>query len=65
MPAIDSTPSGRKTADQYVLRFEKDGHRDRLKIQAIQGKRSLNKQILLLIEEGEKATQEQPKGAQQ
>lgn len=64
MPAIETSPPDRKTADQYVVRFEKAGHRDRLKVQAIQGKRSLNKQILLLIEEGEKAIQK-PAGAQQ
>lgn len=54
--------SASKRPDQYVLRFEKDGHRDSLKIQAIQAKRSLNKQILLLIEAGERAMHTQ--GAQ-
>lgn len=50
-----TTVASQEKTDKYVLRFEKPGHRDRLKIQAIQGKRSLNKQILLLIEAGEKA----------
>lgn len=42
--------------DRYILRFERDGHRDQLKIQAIREKRSLNKQILVMIEAGEAAT---------
>lgn len=61
MTAIPDHANARKTADQYVVRFEQPGHRDRLKIQAIQGKRSLNKHILFLIEAGEKA--QQPQGA--
>lgn len=63
METNDSPPPSR-TADQYVLRFEQPGHRDRLKVQAAQAKRSLNKQILLLIEAGERA-QQQPQGAAQ
>ena len=59
MTATPDQATARKTADQYVVRFEKPGHRDRLKIQAIQGKRSLNKHILFLIEAGEKAQQTQ------
>ncbi len=42
-------------ADKYVLRFETPGHRDRIKKMAAHEKRSLNKQLLLLIEAGEKA----------
>lgn len=57
MPANQAPGTASRTSDQYVLRFETPGHRDRLKIQAIQGKRSLNKHILFLIEEGEKAQQ--------
>lgn len=63
MPATEPSIRARERADQYVLRFEMPGHRDRLKIQAIHGKRSLNKHILFLIEAGEKAVQ-QPQGAQ-
>lgn len=45
----------RKHAEKYILRFEQPGHRDRLKAQATREKRSLNKQILTLIEAGEAA----------
>jgi len=41
--------------EKYILRFEKPGHRDRLKNLAAAEKRSLNKQILILLEAGEKA----------
>lgn len=45
-----------KTADQkYILRFEEPGHRERLKGQAVAAKRSLNRQLLLLLEAGERA----------
>lgn len=45
-----------KQADEkYILRFEQPGHRDRIKEQAAQAKRSLNKQLLVLIEAGEEA----------
>lgn len=40
-------------AQKVMLRFEKHGHRDRLKALAAREKRSLNKQILVLIEAGE------------
>lgn len=40
---------------KYILRFEEPGHRDRLKQQAADAKRSLNRQLLLLIEAGERA----------
>ena len=50
-------------ADKYILRFSRPGHRDQIKIAAIQAKRTLNQQLLFLIEAGEKATQAQ--GAQQ
>lgn len=52
---MDSKP---QKQDKYVLRFEQDGHRDRLKEMATRGKRSLNKQILLLIELGEESTEQ-------
>lgn len=42
-----------QSADKYILRFEQPGHRDRLKEQAERAKRTLNKQILALIEAGE------------
>jgi hypothetical protein len=44
----------RKDGDKYILRFDRPGHRDRLKAQATEAKRSLNKQILMLIEAGER-----------
>ena len=45
-----------KNANQkYILRFEEPGHRDRLKGQAVAAKRSLNRQLLLLLEAGERA----------
>jgi len=47
--------------ERYIVRFETPGHRERLKAIAAREKRSLNKQILLLIEAGEAATQ--PQGA--
>lgn len=44
-----------QAADQkYILRFEEPGHRERLKQQAIDAKRSLNRQLLLLLEAGER-----------
>lgn len=46
-------------ADKYVLRFEQPGHRERLKEMAAREKRSLNKQILSLIEAGEQAKREE------
>lgn len=49
--------------DKYILRFEQQGHRDRLKQLAEREKRSLNKQILLLIEAGEHALQRTPRPA--
>lgn len=52
-----------KTQDQYVLRFDRPGHREAIKAEAKKNRRSLNKQLLILIEAGEKATQAQ--GAQQ
>tara|TARA_R110002049_G_scaffold94635_8_gene232814 strand:+ start:1279 stop:1464 length:186 start_codon:yes stop_codon:yes gene_type:complete len=43
----------RQPADKYILRFETPGHRARLKALAEREKRTLNKQILALIEAGE------------
>ncbi len=51
--------AGQEKADKYILRFEKPGHRARLKAQAALEKRTLNKQILLLIEAGERAIERQ------
>lgn len=54
--------------EKYILRFEEPGHRDRLKRQASDAKRSLNKQLLVLIEAGERALHpqsNQQKGTQQ
>ena len=42
-------------APRFMLRFDDPEHRGRLKLQANKAKRSLNKHILLLVEEGEKA----------
>ncbi|THF64261.1 hypothetical protein [Pseudothauera rhizosphaerae] len=44
-----------RNEDKYILRFEQPGHRDRLKELAAREKRSLNKQILVLIDAGEAA----------
>lgn len=41
--------------DKYILRFERPNHRAELKSQAALAKRSLNKQILHLIERGEES----------
>ena len=46
--------------EKYILRFEQPGHRKRIKQQAAQAKRSLNKQLLVLIEAGEKALHTKP-----
>lgn len=58
-----------KQADEkYILRFEQPGHRERLKQQAEEAKRSLNKQLLLLLEAGERTlypSTTQQKGPQQ
>lgn len=43
-----------QTNQKYILRFEEPGQRDRLKRQAVAAKRSLNRQLLLLIEAGER-----------
>lgn len=45
-------------ADRYIIRFEKPGHRDELKRQAIEAKRTLNKHLLMLIEKGQKEAQQ-------
>lgn len=42
-------------AEKFIVRFDQPGHRERLKKLAVEAKRSLNKQILVLIEAGEKA----------
>lgn len=43
------------TDEKYILRFEQAGHRGRIKQQAVRAKRSLNAQLLMLIEAGEQA----------
>lgn len=45
----------RQSGEKYILRFEQPGHRARLKALAEREKRTLNKQILTLIEAGEAA----------
>jgi len=60
---IESEPPTQKQADKYILRFERSNHRAELKSQAACAKRSLNKHILFLIEQGEKFSN-QPQGAQ-
>ncbi|GAA3997167.1 hypothetical protein GCM10022279_21040 [Comamonas faecalis] len=57
--------AGQEKADKYILRFENPGHRARLKAQAAIEKRTLNKQILILIEAGERALQQPRQPAQQ
>ncbi len=42
--------------DKFILRFNRTGHRAELKRMAADQKRSLNAQILLLIEAGQRAT---------
>jgi hypothetical protein len=49
-------------ADQYVLKFEAPGQRQRLKDQAKRQKRSLNNYLLLLIEAGEHVVAKQFQG---
>jgi len=41
--------------DKFVLRFEKSGQRDELKIRAIRNGRSTNAELLHLIERGMEA----------
>lgn len=48
-------PTASQQAAKFMLRFEDNAHRGRLKAIATREKRSLNKQILLLIEAGEVA----------
>lgn len=50
---ISKYPS--QQAPKFMLRFDDPTHRERLKVQADKAKRSLNKHLLLLVEEGEKA----------
>ena len=44
-------------ADRFLVRFDRPGHREELKALAAQERRSLNSQINLLIEAGQKALQ--------
>jgi plasmid stability protein len=45
-----------QAADRFMLRFHDDGQRTALKQRAAQNKRSLNAEILYLIEKGVQAT---------
>lgn len=40
-------------AEKFIIRFERPGHRDELKRQASEAKRTLNKHLLYLIERGQ------------
>ena len=63
MQAEQAHKPQRSSSEQFVLRFDRIGHREAIKQEAAKNKRSLNKQLLILIEAGEKALQAQ--GAQQ
>jgi len=63
MQSDQDTKPQKTISEQFVLRFDRPGHRDSIKLEAVKNKRSLNKQILILIEAGEKALQAQ--GVQQ
>lgn len=52
---LTNSKTADQKADKYIIRFDQPGQRDRLKQQATQDKRSLNKHILVLIEAGERA----------
>ena len=45
--------------EKFIIRFERAGHREELKRQAAAAKRSLNKEILFLIEAGQAAIAKQ------
>ncbi len=57
-----ASESAQLRADQYVLKFEAPGQRQRLKDQAKRQKRSLNNYLLLLIEAGEQVVEKQSQG---
>ncbi len=52
---MDTTRYPSQQAPKFMLRFDDPEHRERLKAQADKAKRSLNKHLLYLVEEGEKA----------
>lgn len=58
MEVIPKPPS-----DKFILRFHVDGVRKELKIRAAQNERTLNSEILFLIERGLQA-EKQAQGAQ-
>lgn len=47
-----------QTQDRYILRFPESGVRQRLKARAALNRRSLNAEILILIEAGLRASKE-------
>ena len=51
--ANNKSPS--QSADRFILRFHSDGQRQALKDRAAQNKRSLNAELLYLIEKGVEA----------
>jgi hypothetical protein len=52
---IDAEKLAHEMKDKYVLRFERKGQRAALKAQAALNRRSLNAEILLLIDRGQEA----------
>ena len=49
--------------DKFILRFHKDGQRDDLKIRAIRNRRTLNGELLYLIDRGMDAVDGKKAGA--
>jgi hypothetical protein len=45
-----ATFSGGKVVDQFIVRFERPGHRDEIKSRAAANNRSMNAELLYLIE---------------
>lgn len=50
--SADQYASPSHTADRFIVRFHSDGQRQALKQRAAENKRSLNAEILFLIEKG-------------
>lgn len=53
---------GHQSAEKYILRFRDEGLRERIKALAVSNHRSLNGQLLHLIEIGLRAEAEQNQG---
>lgn len=53
-----------ETCDKFILRFNVDGLRKKLKVRAAENERTLNAEILHLIKRG-LAAEQNPQGAQQ